>query len=73
LEDNATFVEAMYQRTFDRSGDPDGAAHWQEQLNSGAMDRATVATGFAASEEAKAKFDYVKIVGIVNQTNDDIV
>jgi hypothetical protein len=37
------------------------------------MDRATVATGFAASEEAKAKFDYVKIVDIVNQTDDDIV
>ena len=46
---------------------------WQEQLDSGAMDRATVAADFAASEEAKAKFDYVKIVGIVDQTNDDIV
>jgi Ca2+-binding RTX toxin-like protein len=73
LDDNATFVEEMYQRTFGRSGDLDGAAHWQEQLNSGAMDRATVATGFAASEEAQAKFDYVKIVGIVDQTDDDIV
>jgi Ca2+-binding RTX toxin-like protein len=72
-KDDATFVEAMYQRTFDRSADPDGMTTWLGQLQSGAMDRATVALNFAASEEAQAKFDYVKIVGIVNQTNDDIV
>ena len=46
---------------------------WLGQLQSGAMDKATVALNFAASEEAQAKFDYVKIVGIVNQTDDDIV
>jgi Ca2+-binding RTX toxin-like protein len=73
LDSDAAFVEALYQRTFDRSGDPGGTALWQEQLRSGAMDRATVALNFAASEEAQAKFDYVKIVGIVDEDHDDIV
>ncbi|MCP6330045.1 DUF4214 domain-containing protein, partial [Klebsiella pneumoniae] len=61
------FVEGMYQRTLDRAADPDGAALWQEQLASGAMDRGTVALNFAEAEEAQAKFDYVKIIGITSQ------
>lgn len=48
---NGQYVELLYNNVFDRSSDPGGRAFWENQLNSGQLDRGDVLNGFAQSTE----------------------
>lgn len=51
---DVSFVQLLYQNTLHRAPDAGGAAFWQGQLATGAMDRATVLLGFSESAEHQA-------------------
>ena len=47
--DNRAFVAEMYRNVLDREGEPLGVEGWTRWLDTGAMDRASVASGFSES------------------------
>jgi hypothetical protein len=51
---NGTFVDRVYQSAFGHAADAQGRAYWVGQLDSGALDRATVALAVANSNEKLA-------------------
>jgi hypothetical protein len=52
--DNPTFVQALYNNTLGRDGDPDGTAFWNAQLAQG-RPRSIVVLQFADSTEFKQR------------------
>jgi len=50
------FIELMYLNTFGRNADPEGLAFYQQQLASGAIDRAKLAADLAWSDEGVDSF-----------------
>ncbi len=60
---DSEFLDLLYVHAFGREGDAEGKAGWINALESGALSRAEVAIGFAASQEAIETFDYIKIIG----------
>lgn len=52
---NEEYVTRLYKTFMDREPESAGYKHWMEQLESGAMDRQAVFTGFAGSDEFARK------------------
>ncbi|UWR24447.1 DUF4214 domain-containing protein [Sulfitobacter sp. S190] len=54
VSDNGDFVSLLYENVLDRAADSAGLAGWMSRLDSGAMTREDVVTGFSGSAEFKA-------------------
>jgi hypothetical protein len=52
--DNGAFVDAVYTKALDHTADTQGRAFWVQQLESGTLDRASVALAIANSTEKLA-------------------
>ena len=62
---NQGFVERLYLNAFGRPGDTEGIAHWTSALDAGALSRADVVTGFAASNEMTSKLTPLAADGVL--------
>jgi uncharacterized delta-60 repeat protein len=73
--DNAAFVERVYQNVLGRPADPAGRAHWNAQLDSGAISRGQMMIGFSESPEyssltANEVFVTMAYVGMMRRAPD---
>lgn len=57
---DATFIAEVYQHLLGREADAGGAAYWQAELASGALDRAEVVMSICHSQE----YDTTQLVGV---------
>lgn len=55
---NKQWIEAFYVAYFGRPGDPAGVAYWLNQVETGALDLAGVASNFALQAEAQAAYGF---------------
>ena len=61
--DNSTFLDNLYQNTFNRAADDEGKAYWLDEMNNKGLSRADVLVGFADSQELnEAKGESIKVI-----------
>lgn len=71
------FLDQLYLNVFSRAADSNGKAYWLAKISSGALGRADVVVGFAASQEqAVTKGEQIKVIvqyhGILNTTPNQV-